>query len=144
MKLSVFPLNCIRGQRVSSFRLQIDNKDLIFNTPDSFQRFLRISGIKIRGKTRFMFTRQTEDSFYGILGFLLTMIAQKKQEQTKLYMPNNLMHFIYRGRYLFGHRCVNYAIGSIDPPSGRFIRKGSFWTSSSLCESRRFVGDFSK
>ena len=141
MQLKVLPLNCIRGQRVSSFRLQIDNKDLVFNTPDSFQRFLCISGIKLNGRTRFMFTRQTEDSFYGILGYLLTLIAQNKIDQIKLYMPNNLMHFMYRGRYMFGHRCVNFAIGSIDSPSGRFIRKGSFWTCSNLCESRRFIGD---
>lgn len=114
MNLRINPVHCIRGQRIGSFRLELGSSNLLFNTPDSFQRFLSENSIRTDAGLKIFFTRSTDDSFLGILGYFLSLIAQDKGEQLKIYMPAPLMNFMYQNRYLYGHRCAKVAFGCFD------------------------------
>lgn len=114
MKLSINPLSCIRGQRVAAFKLELESCSLIFNVPDSFQRFLSENGIRNDSNLKVLFTRNSGESFLGFLGYFMTLIAQNKNEGLKIYMPAPLLNFVYRNRYLYGARCSMASFGGID------------------------------
>ena len=120
MKLKINPLHCIRGQRIGSFKMELGSTHLIFNVPDSFQRFLSENSIKNEEGLKILFTRSTNDSFLGIIGYFLTLVAQDKNQGLKFYMPAPIINFFHQNRYLFGHRCARVALGCIDDLPGNF------------------------
>ena len=121
MKLKLNTVNCIRGQRIGSLKLQIDDSTFVFNVPDSFQRFLSENSIKNNEGLNIFFTRSNSDSFHGALGYMLTLTGQMKSDNLKIYAPASIINFFYQNRYLYGHRCSNYSFGAFDSLSGNYI-----------------------
>lgn len=113
MKIIVQLIENYLKQGIPTIILTIEKNKYLFNFPSCFQRFIKDHRQKFPKGSHIFFTKTTTDTLAGLSGFLLTIFESKICQDTKLYVSDELYHYLEQVRYKMGFKILPYSYSNL-------------------------------
>ena len=100
-------------QEIPTIILTIDKEKYIFNMPTCFQRFIKDHRQKFPKGSKIFFTKASADSMAGLSGFMLTIFESRICVDTKLFLNEEMYHYMEEMRYKMGFKILPYSYSNL-------------------------------
>lgn len=113
MKIYVQLIENYLKQEVPTIILTVEKQKYIFNFPTCFQRFIKDHKQKFPKGSVIFFTRASSETLAGLSGFMLTIFESKLCQDTRLYVPDSIFHYLEQVRYKMGFKILPYSYSNL-------------------------------